>query len=78
MSPENSLIAEFHLYCNKQYLVAWISSCIFVGNMLSSAVYPFFIDRHGRKYSILLSATISGTSLVLAGFSFSATLRVED
>lgn len=66
LKPDHTIVSEFRLICNKEYLIAWISSAIYFSNMVSSACFPYFIDRHGRRPTLIFALLAASVATAVA------------
>lgn len=51
--------------------VAWLESCLMLGDLAGLPVTIFFVDRIGRKYSILMSACVGIVCWLMIAFATS-------
>lgn len=69
VQPKNSLANDFQLYCQRFYLKSWIFSLVYIANIISGVIFPYFSDLKGRKLTIVITGLLSSLSLFLAGFT---------
>lgn len=70
IAPENTIIEEFLLVCDRGYLVAYIGSIIYLSFIFSSLSFPMIVDLKGRKNILLICGISASTSMILASQSY--------
>lgn len=70
MSPNMTIVSDFKLICHKEYYIPWISSIIYISNTFSSAFFPYFIDKHGRRETLVLALFLAAVAITASAMTW--------
>ena len=63
-----SIVTEFDLVCGNQWLGSLANSALFIGWAIAGPIGGYFMDRHGKRIVLIVSAAASTFSVIYSSF----------
>ncbi|GFQ73087.1 organic cation transporter-like protein, partial [Trichonephila clavata] len=67
----STVVTEWNLVCDKEWLISMSKSIFVVGNIISATLLSYFADKFGRKPIILICSILSIVSAITCAFASS-------
>ena len=63
-----SIVTEFDLVCGNEWLGSLANSALFIGWAIAGPIGGYFMDRHGKRIVLIVSAAASTFSVIYSSF----------